>query len=101
MIPEEPYDRVPSHLREPLQHWLDGAFGCRLGQVNPGNVRTETMLAVAATCRIRLTAGARDAQLYHEIVKFCQDPEEFLDVLHATIQLLRGSQVSRPASRIT
>jgi hypothetical protein len=46
------------------------------------------MLAVAATCRVPLNAGAHGSRLYNEIIMFCNwDQEQFLDVVHATIQL--------------
>lgn len=83
-----PHEGVPQHLHQPIRHWLDGAFGCPSGHFSSLSARTTTMLAVAATCRIPLTAAARDSQLYGEIVRFCRsDSDQFLDVVHATIQL--------------
>jgi len=83
-----PYEGVPQHLNPPIRHWLDGAFGCPGGQFIARRSRTAVMLAVAATCRVPLNAGAHSSRLYNEIIEFCNwDQEQFLDVVHATIQL--------------
>jgi hypothetical protein len=67
---------------------LDDTFGYRNREFNLLNVRTGLMLRVAATCRIPLSADARGHQLYEEIIAFClADPDQYLDVIHATLQI--------------
>ena len=88
--PEGPYEGVPAHLRTPIQHWLDIAFGYRGPGTAVSGTGAANMLAVAAACRIQLTHGGRGSQHYHEIVRFYDgDPERLLDVIHATIQLVK------------
>ncbi len=53
------------------------------------------MLAVAARLQIPLSTGAFGARLYSEIINFCDvDPEQFLDVVHVTLQVARKQRSS-------
>ena len=99
--PSGPHEGVPGHLREPIRQWLDSAFGCEPGYAGMKVSRGSAVFAVTTACRIELPRGAGAERAYHEIISFCyQDPDQFLDVVHFTIQVTREQHPVQTLERV-
>lgn len=80
--PDGPHEGAPEHLRRPLYHWLTETLF-------DSDDATSSMYAVMAACRIpSVTSDNEWAAAEISISNYCHaSSEQFLDVLHAVLQI--------------
>lgn len=86
--PSPLHEGVPSHLRQPLRHWLEGVFGMRNRRYG---VSVPFVMNVAAAIEVPMKVRVHDFDHVYDLFAGCQDQDRFLDMLDAVLHLGGGA----------